>query len=470
MGGSPTSPIVETGRRASPKLICGPMSTPLRERPDAPLGTLIFRAGLLPAETIENALEEGVKTGRRLGEILIERGLLKEEDLTRLLAGQKGLPFVSLRSEAIDPEAVRMLSQDQARLFTALPLRVEEGLPLVAVADPTNDVLNRNIREALGQDVRFVVAGRTELDEMIGEAYSGSLPPFVPDAQPEAPLEEQPLRVDTGVAPAGEEAPAPPALEPEPAAVTTYQPEPELQPPPEPTYEPLVQEQEQQDQGQEPEPSYEPEPMPAYEPAPEPAPEPELEPVAAFEEPLAPQAYEEPSAPQAYEEPQAYEPPSLPAFEEPAAPAYDEPAALAPEQEPAELEPEPVVPLATEPAAPQTLPETNGQVPHDLEDDLLPPKAEAPVAEPVAAVEEPAEPATVAEPAAAANGAGFTVSVRLTSGERLTVSECADIGEAKGYAKALTKQLGTTDPDDWPFVNGRFLKPDTIVSVDVEPS
>jgi len=40
----------------------------------------------------------------------------------------------------------------------------------------------------------------------------------------------------------------------------------------------------------------------------------------------------------------------------------------------------------------------------------------------------------------------------------------------KGYAKALTKQLGTTDPDDWPFVNGRFLKPDTIISVDIEPS
>ena len=68
------------------------------------------------------------------------------------------------------------------------------------------------------------------------------------------------------------------------------------------------------------------------------------------------------------------------------------------------------------------------------------------------------------------NGSGFTVSVRLTSGERLTVSDCADIGEAKGYAKALTKQLGTTDPDDWPFVNGRFLKPDTIISVDIEPS
>src|SRR4026208_2580931 len=95
-----------------------------RQRPDAPLGPLIFRAGLLPAETIENALEEGVKTGRRLGEILIERGLLHEEDLTRLLAGQKGLPFVSLRTEPVDPEATKVLSGGQAARFSAPPSRI----------------------------------------------------------------------------------------------------------------------------------------------------------------------------------------------------------------------------------------------------------------------------------------------------------------------------------------------------------
>src|SRR6186997_1051213 len=213
------------------------MSTPLRERPDAPLGTLIFRAGLLPAETIENALEEGVKTGRRLGEILIERGLLQEEDLTRLLAGQKGLPFVNLRTEPIDPEATRLLSEDQARLFSALPIRFEEGLPLVAVADPTNDVLNRNIREALGQDVRFVVAGRTELNEVIGEAYSGTLPAVAPVPEPtveaEPELDAAPLRVDTSVPPAAEEPPLP-AYDPEPEP----QPEPEAVPEPAPAFEP----------------------------------------------------------------------------------------------------------------------------------------------------------------------------------------------------------------------------------------
>ena len=428
------------------------MSTPLRERPDAPLGTLIFRAGLLPAETIENALEEGVKTGRRLGEILIERGLFQEEDLTRLLAGQKGLPFVNLRTEPIDPEATRLLSEDQARLFSALPIRFEEGLPLVAVADPTNDVLNRNIREALGQDVRFVVAGRTELNEVIGEAYSGTLRAVapapepaidvMPEPEPEPELDATPLRVDTSVPPAAEE-PSLPAYEPEP------QPEPE----PEPEADArsraglrgaragarlrgaragarLREPRAGARRYEEAAPVYEAAPAVEAEPDPEPEPEPVLEPAATFDAPA-------------------------PATEfEPPAPAYEAPST-----------PEPVAPLATEPVAPQSLPETNGQVPHDLEDDLLPPEPAAPEVEPVPAETAPEEPAP-----AALNGSGFTVSVRLTSGERLTVSDCADIGEAKGYAKALTKQLGTTDPDDWPFVNGRFLKPDTIISVDIEPS
>jgi len=429
------------------------MSTPLRERPDAPLGTLIFRAGLLPAETIENALEEGVKTGRRLGEILIERGLLQEEDLTRLLAGQKGLPFITLRSEPIDPEATRLLSEDQARLFSALPIRFEEGLPLVAVADPTNDVLNRNIREALGQDVRFVVAGRTELGDVIGEAYSGALRTIEPEAQPEpeAAAQEAPLRVDTSIAPAEEEAPIP-GYDPEP--IVHSEPEPE----PEPAFEapgpvPAFEEPAPAPVFQEPapapaleEPAYEP---PAYEPAPEPVtPEPEFEPTP--EPALEPAAVFEPAT--------GFEAPPATEEFEPPAPSFDAPAA-----------PEPAAPLATEPAAPAALPETNGQVPHDLEDDLLPPAPQAPVEEP-ALVEEPASAPALTGPPAAANGAGFTVSVRLTSGERLTVAECGDIAEAKSYEQALTKQLGTTDPDDWPFVNGRFLKPDTIVSVDVEPS
>jgi Type II secretion system (T2SS), protein E, N-terminal domain len=392
------------------------MSTPLKERPDAPLGTLIFRAGLLPAETIENALEEGVKTGRRLGEILIERGLIKEEDLTRLLAGQKGLPFISVRERSVDPEAARLLAEDQARLFNALPIGFEDGVPVVALADPTNEVLNRNIREALGQEARFVVAARSELNDVITEVFNGEIA---------APA---PLTVDTSIPP--QTAPQPELerelvaeqeeLEPEAAA----EPEPEAAALPEPEPEPMV--------APEPEPlqfgasAYEPEPVAEpveHEPEtladsdPEPDPEPEPEPLVT--------AYEAPAP----EPAPAYEPPADPE------PEFVPEPELAPEPEPA--------PLATEPVASETLAETNGHVPQDFEDDSPP-------------------------SAAAASEAAFRVSIRLTSGERLTVAECPELGEAKGYAKALTKQLGATDSEDWPFVNGRFLKPDTIVSVDIE--
>jgi Type II secretion system (T2SS), protein E, N-terminal domain len=374
------------------------MSTPLRERPDAPLGTLIFRAGLLPAETIENALEEGVKTGRRLGEILIERGLIKEEDLTRLLAGQKGLPFINLREQPIDPEAARLLAEDQARLFTALPIGFEDNAVVVALADPTNDVLTRNVREAIGQEVRLVVAARSELNDMIGEVFSGALEaaPAAPEPEPEP----QPLRVDTSVPPAGPElAVADVEPQPEPAAEPVAEAEPMVEAGPEVEPEPHFDASEYEFEA----------PAPQPEPEPEPAPEPEPEP-----------------------EPAAVLEPVMEAPPEPPAPTYEAPAA-----------PEPfAAPLATEPVAPQSVPQSNGHVPEDFEDDSPPP--------------------------APASGGAYRVSIRLTSGERVIVADCEDIGEAKGYAKALTKQLGATDSDDWPFVNGRFLKPDTIVSVDVE--
>ncbi len=382
------------------------MSTPLRERPDAPLGTLIFRAGLLPAETIENALEEGVKTGRRLGEILIERGLIKEEDLTRLLAGQKGLPFINLREQQIDPEAARLLAEDQARLFTALPIGFEDNAVVVALADPTNDVLTRNVREAVGQEVRLVVAARSELNEMIGEVFDGAFEAAPAALEPELP----PLRVDTSVVPAESEAVVPDVEpEPEPAPEPVLEAEPVVEVTPEPAVE------------AEPEPQFNASEYEFDAPAPQPGPEPdpELQPEPELELELEPQ-------------PEAVPEPVMEAAPEPPAPTYE-----------AQAEPEPfVAPLATEPVAPQSIPQSNGHVPEDFEDDTPPP--------------------------AAASGGAFRVSIRLTSGERVTVADCDDMGEAKGYAKALTKQLGATETDDWPFVNGRFLKPDTIVSVDVE--
>ena len=438
------------------------MSTPLRERPDAPLGTLIFRAGLLPAETIENALEEGVKTGKRLGEILTERGLIQEADLARLLAGQKGLSFVTLREQIVDPAAAGLFSEDQARLFRALPYAFEDGVPVVAIADPTDDVLTRNVREALARDdARFVVSIRSELADIIGEVYAAGVAPAPGPAPAPAPQHEQaPAVPDTpgsdpghvssdGVGTADAPAPqTPPAVEPpapepvaeapvpaEPAVPDTpgsdpdSGPEGQVQAPVEPAvnghheHRPVAPEVPPAPQ---PEMVQAPQPEPVAAPAPEPVAAPAPEPVAApAPEPVAAPAPEHPAAETVIAEPAAAEPIV------------------------AEIHPQPVVahvaPPPAEPAAPQPAP------------------APAPESAPAAAAPAP-EPQVQPAPVA---GVAHRLSVRLTNGERVEMGAFDDLEAAKAAAKALMAQVAAADGGDWPFVSGRFLKPETIVSVDI---
>ncbi|HSK17414.1 MAG TPA: hypothetical protein VK915_14760 [Gaiellaceae bacterium] len=403
------------------------MSTPLRERPDAPLGTLIFRAGLLPAETIENALEEGVRTGKRLGEVLVDRGLLQDIDLARLLAGQKGLDFVALREQIVDSAAAQLFTAEQARLFHALPYAFEAGRPVVAIADPNDEILMRNIRETIGRpDVTYVVCTRSELAETLDAVYAGAREP--------APL-----------------AAPPPASPPEPAPAPPYwsdrangawlSPVAPLPPAPAPARAPELRLPEPPREGPVAEP---PAPVADLPPAPPPqaAPAPPPHAAPAPPEPLPQPAPELSSSalPPAAEQP-APEPPSpaLPAAAEQPAPEPPSPALPPPAEQPA---PEPPSPA-------------------------LPPPAKQPAPEPPS----PALPAAAEGPAPSpAEGTAYRVGIRLTTGERVEAGAFADLDAAKQHAKNLMHQVAGAGEGDWPYVSGRFLKPDTIVSVDLAES
>jgi len=205
---------------------------------DMPLGTLIFRAGLIAPQQLEDALAEGLRTGKRLGEVLLARGWLSEEELSRLLAGQKGLPFVDLNTVAIDHDLARSLSYEDARNEIALPLVIEFGVVVVAMSDPTEDAQER-IRNLIGPDLRFVVAAPSTLLQRIDEVLGGVPGPslFTSDApqptepflahvpQPETsvpskPAPEEPVEAESAAAePAAEELAAKESLpEPQPEA------------------------------------------------------------------------------------------------------------------------------------------------------------------------------------------------------------------------------------------------------------
>ena len=129
------------------------------------LGVLLIRDGLVSRAELEAALAEQGDgrdrrvSGQRLGEALVERGVVTTEQVARLVAEQHELPFVDLdESDSIGPVATK-LPEELARRCSALPIRVfPDGSLLVAVADPGRLACLDDIRRVLGVRVRWAVA------------------------------------------------------------------------------------------------------------------------------------------------------------------------------------------------------------------------------------------------------------------------------------------------------------------------
>jgi Type II secretion system (T2SS), protein E, N-terminal domain len=154
------------GLRARLRVIHGSNSLlarlPELEPRSEPLGALVVEAGLVTPADLAWALEEAAGRRRRLGEILIEEEFVTRDDLMRLLAEQRGMPYVDLKKLDPDPEALRLLPAATARLFRALPLGFSRGLPVVAVADPTDELALARARSFV-EDARFVASSDSEI-------------------------------------------------------------------------------------------------------------------------------------------------------------------------------------------------------------------------------------------------------------------------------------------------------------------
>ena len=127
-----------------------------------------------------------------LADSILAGQALSEHDLARLLAAQMGLPFVDLEHSTIDPLAAALLSEDDARMYSALPIALLEGRALVAVARPTNEPAIRRVAEKLGREVDIAVAARGDLLRAIERAYGHEVEPLPAPPEPEPILEPEP--------------------------------------------------------------------------------------------------------------------------------------------------------------------------------------------------------------------------------------------------------------------------------------
>jgi hypothetical protein len=163
-----------------------------------PLGTLVYRSGLMSLEDVNRALSEAADSGRRLGEVLLQYGL-PERELTRLLAAQHGQEFVDLTEYPIDPSIAHELPRPAAEMYCALPLARDNDCTIVAVPDADNASHLTRLREAMHGPIRLVTAARSDIKDAIqrihnpqgpitqlalAEARGQTAAPVAPDPEP----------------------------------------------------------------------------------------------------------------------------------------------------------------------------------------------------------------------------------------------------------------------------------------------
>ena len=135
------------------------------------IGELLVAGGLIKEEQLERALEEQKKRGGKVGEVLVDLGFINEHNLATFLARQLHVPYLEIEKQLVDPESVKLIPADMARRITAIPLYKDKEALVVAMSDPLNIFGLDDIRKAAGMEIRQVVATRSDIQKAISNYY-----------------------------------------------------------------------------------------------------------------------------------------------------------------------------------------------------------------------------------------------------------------------------------------------------------
>src|SRR6266699_3293384 len=138
------------------------------------LGEMLIKSGLLTPQKLQEALEYQKTNGGKLGLNLVKLGFVKEEDITRVLSQQYGVPAINLSKVEIDDAVVKLIPSEVAQKYLIMPVSRTGATLTIAMVDPTNVFAMDDIKFMTGYNVEPVVASEVAIKEAI-DRYYGSI-------------------------------------------------------------------------------------------------------------------------------------------------------------------------------------------------------------------------------------------------------------------------------------------------------
>jgi len=139
------------------------------------MGDLLVNKGLLTVKQVEEAIALQKKTGKRLGQIIVNKGWVDEEVFLTTLGEQLSIPYIVLRQGLIDPVVFEMLDKEIVQRLKVIPMFLIHGQLTLATSDPQSMASFNEIEEKLGCKVRPVLVRKSDIVKNLNEAGADNI-------------------------------------------------------------------------------------------------------------------------------------------------------------------------------------------------------------------------------------------------------------------------------------------------------
>lgn len=135
------------------------------------IGDILIEQGVLTQEQLSGALEEQKRTGRKLGRTLVQMALVTEDELLQILSRQLGIPYLDLDRVQLPMAQVQRLPETLARRYRILCLGEQGGTVQIAMADPTDIFGLDEARKLLNAPLSTSMARESQIMDVLDKAY-----------------------------------------------------------------------------------------------------------------------------------------------------------------------------------------------------------------------------------------------------------------------------------------------------------
>lgn len=149
---------------------------PVRQLKGRMLGRILIKMRVLTRDKVHSCLKLQQKDPgkKKLGEIMLEKGLVNEQQLLVALAGQRGMEYVDLDSTDISPDIISLLQSQMANNYRVIPISHDAARNelTVAIDSPDNFRATDDLSTLLGMAVNAKVASQSAIESALERYYA----------------------------------------------------------------------------------------------------------------------------------------------------------------------------------------------------------------------------------------------------------------------------------------------------------